>query len=67
MNGAKTHYRGRNYRSYYNELKNDGVQLQLAKSVGIHDLLTTWTYDKSKYLSFRTKTNQKSVVERDSV
>ena len=64
---AKTHYRGRNYRSYYNELKNDGVQLQLAKSVGNHDLLTTWTYDKSKYLSFRTKTNQKSVVERDSV
>lgn len=66
---AKTHYKGRDHKSWYHHLYNRGFQVQYAKSVGINDLITQWTFDRSHYMNRRanlkdiTSTN----VERDSV
>ena len=34
---AKTHYKGRDYQRWYHHLNNRGIQVQYAKSIGIHD------------------------------
>lgn len=50
--------------------KNRGLQLQYAKSIGIHDVITSVTYDKSKVIgTYRNRTNGTSFknTERKSV
>lgn len=64
---AKQNYRGRDYKGWWHHLDNRGVQFQLAKSIGIHDLITTWTIDRSKYFNTRVKTGATSSVKRDSI
>ena len=64
---AKDNYCDKNFKNWYNKLKNRGVQVQLGKNYGIHDVLTTWTYDKSYYYSTNTKKHTTSSVERKSV
>ena len=64
---AKQNYRGRDYKAWWHHLENRGVQFQMAKSIGIHDLVTTWTVDRSKYFNTRVKTGATSSVKRDSI
>lgn len=57
--------------------KNRGIQLQYGKSIGIHDLLTSVTFDKAKTYKYRRDNNlstknhpvyyKSAYVERDSV
>lgn len=66
---AKTHYKGRDHKSWWHHLNNRGFEFQYAKAVGKHDLITEWTYDKSHYLNRRAnlKDITSSRVERESV
>lgn len=66
---AKTHYKGRDYQRWYHHLNNRGIQVQYAKSIGIHDLITSWAYDSSHYMNRRAnlKDITSSFVERTSV
>ncbi|MFR2573843.1 MAG: TonB-dependent receptor plug domain-containing protein [Dialister sp.] len=64
---AKTHYKGREYKSGSNKLDNSGIQIQIGKSFKQHDLLTSWTFDKSNYENYRLKTKTKRTVSRKSV
>lgn len=63
----KTHYKGRENKSWFHHLKNNGIEIQLGKSFGKHDVLSSWTFDKSKYFNTSTRTKQTSSVKRDSV
>ena len=63
----KTHYKGREHKSWLHHLKNNGIEIQLGKSFGKHDVLSSWTFDKSKYFNTSTRTKQTSSVKRDSV
>lgn len=63
----KTHYMGREHKSWLHHLKNNGIEIQLGKSFGKHDVLSSWTFDKSKYFNTSTRTKQTSSVKRDSV
>ncbi len=64
---AKKKYRGRDHRSWFHHLKNRGVQVQIGKRVGNNDLLTSWTFDKSRYVNISMKTKKRSYVERESI
>lgn len=61
------HYASRNKKSWFDKQQNHGFQFQYGKRVGIHDLLTTWTYDKSSFYNINTKTGLTSSVKRDSI
>lgn len=64
---ANKNYCTHSFKNWDNKLKNRGVQIQLGKSYGIHDVLSTWTFDKSYYYSTSTKKHTTSTVERKSV
>lgn len=64
---AKKNHKGRDKKSYFTQLKNRGLQIQYGKTVGKHDLLTTWTYDKSRYYDTHVRKKTTSSVERESV
>ena len=64
---GRANYRGRDHRSWYHHLENRGLQFQLGKSYGKHDVLTSWTYDNSKYYNTQVRTGKVSRVKRDSV
>lgn len=64
---AKKNYRSRNHRSWFDQLKNRGIQAQYGKSVGKHDILASWNFDRSKYESTSVRKNLKSSVERTSI
>ena len=66
---AKTHYKGRDHKSWWHHLNNRGFEFQYAKAIGKNDLITEWTYDKSHYLNRRAnlKDITSSRVERESV
>ena len=64
---AKKNHKGRDKKSYFTQLKNRGLQIQYGKAVGKHDLLTTWTYDKSRYYDTHVRKKTTSSVERESV
>lgn len=57
----------RNYRSWFNKLQNRGIQFQLGKSFGKHDVLTSWTYDNAKAFSIQVRTGKQSSVKRNTV
>lgn len=67
MRGQKKNHKGRDKKSYFTQLKNRGLQIQYGKTVGKHDLLTTWTYDKSRYYDTHVRKKTTSSVERESV
>ena len=58
----------KNERKWHFE-KNKGVQLQVAKSVGVHDIIGSITYDKAKLDNKRIKTDKTvvSTTKRDSI
>lgn len=63
----KDKYVSRKHRAWFHQLKNRGLQVQYGKSIGKHDLLTTWTYDKSHYYNTSVRKRLTSSVERESV
>ena len=64
---GKANYRSRDHRSWYHHLENKGIQFQLGKSYGKHDVLTSWTYDNSKYYNTQVSTGKNTSVKRDSI
>lgn len=64
---ANDNYRSRSYKSWFHRQQNKGAQVQLGKQIGKHDVLTTWTYDKSDYYKWDRKKDKESNVERKSV
>ena len=64
---ARKNHKGKDKKSYLTQLKNRGLQIQYGKALGKHDLLTTWTYDKSRYYDTSIKKKTTSSVERESV
>lgn len=42
---GRANYRSRDHRSWDHHLENKGIQIQLGKSYGKHDILTSWTYE----------------------
>lgn len=64
---AKDNYRTRAYKSWFHRQKNRGAQVQFAKAIGNHDLLSSWTYDKSNYFRWNRSKDQESRVERKSL
>ena len=66
------HYRSWKNPTSWSQQQGRGVQVQLAKSIGIHDIITSWTYDKSKFNSIRLEGNKyrpagTTTTERDSI
>ena len=46
---VRRNYVGRSKKQWFFHMENYGLQLQLGKAYGRHNLLTTWTYDRSKF------------------
>ncbi|EKU71019.1 TonB-dependent siderophore receptor [Selenomonas sp. F0473] len=64
---GRAHYRDRSNRHWFHQLKNQGIQFQVGKAYGKHDVLTTWTYDHSKYFNTTVTTGKQASVKRNSV
>lgn len=65
----KEKYRKNTAPSSWSQQKNKGVQIQVAKSIGIHDVITSWTFDQSRFNSIRLTGNNAgtTVSKRDSL
>ena len=64
---AKAHYKGRDFRKWYDRLGNEGIQLQLGKAYGKHNVLTTWSYDSSEYDHIYLGTGKTYHLERSTL
>ena len=64
---VRQHYVGRSQKQWFYHMENYGLQLQLGKSYGKHNLLTTWTYDRSKFDNHDLDDGTVSHMERSSI
>ena len=64
---VRQHYVGRSQKQWFYHMENYGLQLQLGKSYGKHNLLTTWTYDRSKFDNHDLDDGTVSLMERSSI
>ena len=64
---VRQHYVGRSQKQWFYHMENYGLQLQLGKSYGKHNLLTTWTYDRSKFENHKLRRRTVSRMERSSI
>lgn len=64
---VRQHYVGRSQKQWFYHMENYGLQLQLGKSYGKHNLLTTWTYDHSKFDNHDLDDGTVSHMERSSI
>ena len=64
---VRQHYVGRSEKHWFFRMENYGMQLQLGKAYGRHNLLTTWTYDRSKFENHRLYRGIVSRMERSSI
>ena len=64
---AKKNYRTRARRSWFDQLQNKGVQVQVGKTFGKHDVLSSWTFDQSDYYDTHVRTGKVMRVKRDSI
>lgn len=64
---VRQNYVGRNEKYWFFRMENYGMQLQLGKAYNRHNLLTTWTYDRSKFENHRLRRRTVSRMERSSI
>ena len=64
---VRQHYVGRSQKQWFYHMENYGLQLQLGKSYGKHNLLTTWTYGRSKFDNHDLDDGTVSHMERSSI
>lgn len=64
---VRQNYVGRSEKHWFFRMENYGMQLQLGKTYGRHNLLTTWTYDRSKFENHRLYKGIVSRMERSSI
>ena len=64
---AEAHHKGRSYRKWYDRLGNEGIQLQLGKAYGKHNVLTTWTFDRSEFDHTYLTSGKKYHLERNTL
>lgn len=66
-------YRNTTSPSSWSQQKNKGVQVQFAKRVGVNDIITSWTFDQSKFNNIKLKAwrpgdpTGTTVSKRDSI
>ena len=67
------HYRNTTSPSSWSQQKNKGVQIQFAKRVGVNDIITSWTFDQSRFNNIKLKAwrpgdpTGTTVSKRDSI
>lgn len=64
---AEAHHKGRSYRKWYDRLGNEGIQLQLGKAYGKHNVITTWTFDRSEFDHTYLTSGKKYHLERNTL
>ena len=64
---VNNHYVGRSYKGWFYRMENYGIQLQLGKAYGKHNVLSTWTYDRSKFDNYDLDEGKTSSMERSSI
>ena len=64
---VRQHYVGRSKKHWFYHMENYGLQLQLGKVYGKHNLLTTWTYDRSKFDNHDLDDGKVSRMARSSI
>ena len=64
---VRQNYVGRSEKHWFFRMENYGMQLQVGKAYGRHNLLTTWTSDRSKFENHRLYKGIVSRMERSSI
>lgn len=64
---VREHYQDRSHRGWFNQMKNNGLQVQIGKAYGKHNVLSSWTYDRSKLISYDLEEGGQAIQKRWSV